>query len=256
LGRPIDALALAVPDRLEIQGDRLTWSALGKARQRPVDAAMGADVLDRFVRLGDRNDVAIGAFGREFGPLGICRHDLPLAHETKPYGSSADDIGCSFKVSFGMASEPISAWRRFADEVGGLLDVAVALHRSQPVRNADWDAIRKGFAWTAERQRKSDDPRKTVAKLVNGLLALGDVRPGMEWTGADPQLYFRSGLFGLLATQLLAAVSRAEALIFCMECGHAYGPKRLPHPNERHFCRDCREKRAAAKLRARKDVGT
>lgn len=127
--------------------------------------------------------------------------------------------------------------------MNAVIGMAATLYLSQPTRPADRNAIEAGLAWRSEGLRRGLEPRRVIARVVNAQLMLGDVRPGLEWAGVEPEPYFRTGLYGALAMQLMAAVAAVptRGYVFCDGCGFPYSPKRQPHPGERSFCSTCRE---------------
>jgi hypothetical protein len=92
-------------------------------------------------------------------------------------------------------------------------------------------------------------------------MVLAGVIPWLSWEENGPQLGLALGrpmvppgdplskyewhlvtLYGLLVTQLAAAVTSAGEFATCDNCGQTYKPERKPPSNRRHFCGpDCQK---------------
>lgn len=166
--------------------------------------------------------------------------------------------------------EAIARWREYAREARTMLLVAKTLHDGQPVRREDWASIGLDIPdyhdpHSAALARQQE--RNHLAGLVTQWLTWGGIRPVVQWgvqaerkrpngrkvefarphIELDPQ-----GLFGVLALQLMTALSRVDGIAFCSACGKPYMPKRKPAAGRRSFCNNetCRL-RAAWRLAKR-----
>ncbi len=87
-----------VPTDLSIKDDLLIWAwgedvvgisgyGIGKAQKKPSDSA---SVLNEFVRVFEKESRVL-EFAQSHGPLGCCRHGLPLNHGAWPESGSMGD---------------------------------------------------------------------------------------------------------------------------------------------------------------------
>jgi hypothetical protein len=122
---------LFVPE-VELQGDWLVWPAPSGGRVVNPRATM----ITEFAQL--RDPAAILRFAKIWGPLGLCRHDLPWPHDG-PQGRcwvrTRDD---------GAWHEPVSVWQKMAGQVAVMLRISISLHDGKLGERADWDALGLG----------------------------------------------------------------------------------------------------------------
>jgi len=79
-----------------------------------------------------------------------------------------------------------------------------------------------------------------LSDFVNEWLAMGDVRPHLEWVIRDAQIEFETSTFGAIGVQLMQAVTRAHGLTLCSSCGRPYLRQGRKAPaGRRNYCPDC-----------------
>jgi len=121
--------------------------------------------------------------------------------------------------------EPVAAWRKLSSEARGILDLAANVHMNE---------------LDGKHGTTLDDQRGYLANRVNGWLSSGEVRPYLEGRGRVLRVSIGGeNMFGALATQLLAAVTRTRALALCSSCGKPYSPRRRAARGRRGFCSRC-----------------
>jgi len=94
-GVPLPVGRLAVPERVETDGDRLMY--WWPERHDDGDEALGdlirppGDLISRFMRLASADAEAIRFFAARFGPLRLCeRHSLPITHNSAGLSQGTD----------------------------------------------------------------------------------------------------------------------------------------------------------------------
>jgi len=98
--------------------------------------------------------------------------------------------------------------------------------------------------------KKHEQTRVMVARLMNTLLGLGQVRPWVTWHKATrssdrrPEIaYCGRSLLSNLALQLCLRVARVDAFVICTHCQKQYLPaQRAPKAGQRNFCPGCRKR--------------
>ena len=154
----------------------------------------------------------------QWGLLGLCRHGLwpahTLARATRPRR-------CTRLIHEGLAYEPLAQWREFAGQARAILTLSGSLHAENSGSPEDWKAIgfenwRVGWTYT------------NLSTVVNQWLDVGAVVPRLTWLnpaqtrrGTPRIILDGAGLAGGLASMLLLAVARSEAVIPCSEPGCA-----------------------------------
>ena len=264
---------VAVPALLELRGSRLVYSLDVKIKRINTSR-----LLDRFIALADRSstDLELLAFARRYGPLYLCEHH-GLAGYHKPVLMSSSPLGPAplvgvdepYKYSWcgpklerqrrpAMFSEPIEVWRSLALRAQNLLLVANAVRLSGNARPELWEQA-DGFSGSfSERDGRKwaylDNPWYRLAANLDYWINAADVclRVGVEGQslvlslGTNP---FTASVFGLVATQLLLAVTCSEGLASCSGCGAPFLSRRQPLAGKRvgrsvakrNYCQNCRE---------------
>ncbi len=276
LGRQIDGTTILVPSdppRLVKGGLRCPSSLLVERRLTEEDR-----ILDRFVQLASATDHEICAFAAEYGPLGICLHDLPAGH-----GNQARSILVSWRFCFDAAlrnlpagpclavnPEPIAAWRSYSKRAAALLKIAARLRFRIDRRIPEplWyeaDGLSTEIlrscgllspmadlqSSTTKATQWLRDPWWRLAENLNSWLELTGVAPSATPVANGFKIQFRGtnrGLFGLIAVQLLFACNRSEGLTICSACGRPYVSHRPPlagkmvgsYKAKRNFCLECK----------------
>lgn len=251
-----------VPVILRLEGDRLVWRGHDLERPelepKPVDPA-GA--LDAFIRISSAEDVL--RFAERWGPLSLCKHNAPACHAGPgPVALTA----CS-----PTRSESIEVWLRFARHAHAVVEVAIAVRAGEPSPREPWETLlnykpSEGHPVREDleehlrllQERPPVGPMLSwfqLKRIVDSWLRAGDVRPE-----ADPGRMGRDGCeirlggyhtFGLLAIQLLSAVTSDRGIYYCHSCQEPYAPSRKPQHGRRHYCGKPECKRAGARNRKR-----
>jgi len=258
-GRPLgDTLfpvgRAAVPGYLKLRGDRLYWSwydpenvstGLGPVEVNP------KGMLDAFVRIEDSRDVR--RFAGRYGVLEICRHGLPASHN-RPYASGeatypSADIDWCYPLGWERRRrpwEPIGRWFHFRRQATALIKIGAAVRQGRRPDASDWAALYEGlYAAPPHHDLPLEAHRALLQSWINFWLSWGGVRPTLDWRKPQPDFYVGGGTFGILALQLMLAVSGGHTLALCTGCGKPYRRRREPQAGRRNYCPNCGEKVAA-----------
>lgn len=244
-----------VPAKAELEGDYLLWWRYDADSANPHGLETSSrGMLDAFVRIKTTKDVL--RFVRRYGPLFLCEHGLPAAHNW-----TTRSIGC-YPLGWeeGVCREPLAGWRQYVEQARALIAIAAALREGKEGSKEDWQALLKryeddGLALAlAEGQKTSVKGRRSLlSDLANGWLALTNARLSLTWDAAKSKwdLMMRGTTFALLAMQLVFAIAGHHRLVTCDGCGRPYlREKRAPQMGRRNFCPQC-GKTVAARLRQR-----
>lgn len=244
-GRPLAYTTLPVPRKVETDGDRIVWRG-------PFDEHESADdVLDRFLRLDAAATSAadVRDFASRFGVLRLCKDGLPVSHKPAPWNSSPSYLCHERKVGEWDGYESVEEWRTYARRIRAVLGIGARLHDGRLGDPADWKTLREPLGTAVPVLVKPSglkNEREALARAVRGLLMLGDVRLGLIWPGASPVAELRGDLFGLIASQTMAAVGRWRGLYICSRCGYPFwipteGKHPRPRYGQRRYCATCRK---------------
>jgi hypothetical protein len=128
--------------RVEVVGrgrvPMLRWS--GEPPSGEVHA--GAGLLEDFLKLDRARDDAILRYARRWGPLWLCGHVLPFAHDDScwvVHDIELRDGDRSQPVVWWQ--EPIAAWRTVSRELRAVVRIARQLHNGQLASRADWESM-------------------------------------------------------------------------------------------------------------------
>lgn len=258
-------------------------------------ATVPPSVLREFVVLAQASDEEVAKFAGRFGPLGLCeQHGLPVHHNWATLGEhrlhgcgpgrrERVDAWRAFALEARLLREFAEAFGRGDDTPEQLLDLAqqVGMREVFDARSArDWVTelgIAPGIDTSdeeVERQtaQQQNVEREVIASMLlrwvaDRWLTFGEVRIRYRWdherATASPFLE-APGLFGLLATKLLADIVRlmegkgdARSLnaVECAGCGRVFVPKAKPRPGQRSWCDDpeCKKAARTAADRARRE---
>ena len=91
-----------------------------------------------------------------------------------------------------------------------------------------------------------------VAARIEEWLWWGNVRPWIRWLQPQPTFTLAGGTFGILAFQMMLAVTNTHGLAVCTGCGNPYlRQNRKPQLGRRNYCPGCRERKVGARDRKR-----
>jgi len=266
--RPLSAELILVPAKVELRGQDLVWRIFD-GDVKPTERFPGSGLLWEFVALADEagDDEVILKFARDWGVLGVCRHRQPNYHPR--YEQSAGRkalVWCVPRGGFGFKGrEPLATWRKIAQDLGTLIQLAAKVAHGDPGDDEDW--LRLDTAPETLRAWGSGLPprRERLATWLNHQLILSNSRVSLRWSDPVPELRLVGhGLYAALIQQLVLEVSRAVDLFVCAECGKPdKGGRR--YKRRRKFCdvcrgngaplrqaqRDCRDRKKARELSAR-----
>lgn len=252
IDRPYPGRLNRVPAVIDLKDDVITWRWGDKHEENPDrPPAKAPDLLLEFARLSDPKSGAdrILAFAKKWGVLEICHHGLPYSHNHLQEYFLPNNYCTPLRYSDGDRRyyEPIRRWWFFAAQARALLSVTARLRQGKPGLRKDWMVI---FNWRPEDMHPPrfhgvdcDIDRQLVVYMVNRWLALGNVRPVLQRDGERVFVTFDTNLFGVLASQLMTAVSGTNRLGSCSACGMLYAPRRQPKSKQRNYCQGCREKK-------------
>lgn len=206
----------------------------------------GRNLLPEFLNLAVRDPAECLAFGRRWGVLHLCEHQLPRTHPPFQPALVGDEqrTGPYCQTVHGQdveGSEAVSGWLAWSIRARAVLNVASAL--------ADTDAkVDLAHEW-AILDPNAGIPnglyagRSRLSRDLGRWLRLGAVQPQMD-LNATPRLSLGGPeLFGAIALRLVMAVTTGTVgLAFCHECGESYVPKRQPTSTRRNFCEPCRSR--------------
>jgi hypothetical protein len=229
---------------IKIEGDRLYWRENLEGNGwgwYPIHSGPG--LLEGFVRLTDASPEAICTFARRWGVLRICHHGLPATHNPRPPELPAQSgiaTWCYPLRQSGWYWEPLDIWHDFARRARAVLNLAAAMGQKTSTRREDWAVLHDTWAqrWDASGGNVPVATMHLVLEhVVNTWLVWGHVCPMLEGSNHGLRIELRGGgLFGAIAVQLLAAVSRSKGWAVCINCGDVYSPLRRPKRSQRTYC--------------------
>jgi hypothetical protein len=200
----------------------------------------GAGVLDDFILLG-QNPSAIPAFAAYWGPLGICRHLKPWTHSLWRRLPSSVQPACSplgAAASQGREGwEPVTKWVDYSREAGAIVHETIKLKsaRERP---------------RVLLQRLFDHMTEWLELAAVPIAAYQDLYTGKTWPCRLSTTFAVSGVFQIVALQLLGVVAGGRELAQCTHCGipfvitgHREGVRR--------FCRTCVTKKVPVRYAVR-----
>jgi hypothetical protein len=200
----------------------------------------GAGVLDDFILLADEPSV-IPAFAAYWGPLGICRHLKPWTHSVwRSLSMSVQPTCCPLGAAASQGREgwePVAKWVDYSREAGAIVHEAIQLKsaRERPRLSL---------------QRLFDRLTEWVELAAVPIAAYPKVFTGRPWPCRLSTTFAVSGVFQLIALQLLGVVAGGRALAQCTHCGvpfvitgHREGVRR--------FCRTCVTNKVAVRYAVR-----
>lgn len=201
----------------------------------------GAGVLDDFIELAGYPEDAISAFADRWGPLGICAHLVPWTHSLARRSLISVEPICSplgITASRGPKGwEPLDKWRDYSRDAKAITQDAIDLRNS---RARSQGQLRSLFGRVATWLEVAAVPLVTYADL--------DQRKA--WPCGFQATFAITGVFQIIALQLLGVVSGGRLLAQCTHCGL---PFLLTGHREgsRRFCPTCVEKKVPVRYAAR-----
>jgi hypothetical protein len=269
---PWPVTAAYVPADLRLAGGGLRYEVMNGADATTV-VHPTTGMLARFMTIEDGAGVL--KFARSYGVLGICEHGLPASHNPFPVPMRRIDFGRDACLPVGYPDhirEPVARWLHFVRQARALLDIAVAVlwaRRTWPGKDHHehvraWATVLEDEPTARRAQLAEEIARDRTAstlhllRYVDQWLMLGNVRPSLRWLGAGhaPALelgsYDFGRTFGLLAIELVVAVTRSEALNVCDGCQTLYlRTGRKAQQQRRNYCAPCRARGVPARDRQR-----
>ncbi len=243
------------PAEVDLEGGRLRWHG---GLVDPVDPK--ANLLAQFIGLKAAPASRILQFAKSWGPLYLCKHDLPSTHNRGAFNPRpCHPRGWSATAFRPISWEPIKAWRTFASRAEALLNIAAHIQLGKVAPIEEWEASGEDLG---QRTWFNSLPasRWALASAINQWLDLGNVRPHVEWQPLHRHPTVTEGgsslLFGALAVQLMLAAVKANWAV-CSWCKAKYLPERRPKAGQYNYCPACRDAGVPireAKARARQNT--
>jgi len=259
LGESSAVFAWTKPFDLRLEGSslRYSWSSQKDRQGRDkLEVRPGVDLFERFLSLHEGNDDEILAFAQSYGPLNLCKHNLPAAH---------DDFGGPCKAT---GIEPLDQWRGWSRRCKALLDIGSKLHHSfghlpsekdwsnflvlpqmvaggtTEIQEIDELAGTSRRIRTPHRAKSRAEQRVQYAKVFTDHFRWTGVRPLFLWSD-KPQVTV-AVRFGLLSAVILQVANAVVGGRFftCDYCGAAHERERAPKLNHKAMCATCRRQRA------------
>lgn len=254
---------LLVPAEVKLKNEQLHWSGKeGKFESVRVPNTL----LNSFISLGKADTKKIYMFAKKWGPLGLCQHGLPRTHSwgtTFQYGRNERN---QRNTCQSLNTEPIDSWRRWSEKFRAVLNVTANVYAGRHGKIGDWRLIFEDTGWWNEEHylgwgEEGEDEsliydgywvsevttpeRMWLMDIVNNYLDMGRVGPrilliGNNYEDIPTRVFFAgefsSSLFGVLAFQLMIAVSGTNVPAICSACGMTYFPKRRPKAGQSNYC--------------------
>jgi predicted RNA-binding Zn-ribbon protein involved in translation (DUF1610 family) len=202
----------------------------------------GSGVLDDFITLSDQQPEAIRAFAAHWGPLGICKHLRPWTHSLTGRSAISTEPVCSplgITGNNGRAGwEYLKSWRFYSRQARDITLDAVALKND---RSRGPDRLRHLFGRVATWLGIAAVPLQAYAGLYK--------KKG-PWPCGFGVSFAITGVFQIVALQLLGVVVGGRELAQCSHCGLPFA---LTGHREgsRRFCPACGEKKIPMRYAAR-----
>jgi len=169
----------------------------------------GAGVLDDFILLADEPS-AIPAFAAYWGPLGICRHLKPWTHSLWRRLPTSVQPACSPRgaaASQGRKGwEPVDKWVEYSREARAIVHEAIKL---KSARERPRVLLQRLFGRLTEWLELAAVP----------IAAYTDLFTEKPWPCGLSTTFAVSGVFQIVALQLLGVVAGGRELAQCTHCG-------------------------------------
>jgi hypothetical protein len=216
------------------------------------------EIITDFVKLESTEEIS--AFGRRYGPLGLCHHHLPLTH---PFLTALGDRGrlpipdrpdlCApFSKDERYALESIKGWQSWIQLARLLLRTVVSVRKPKKstITKEDREQLYNPpppfssvFASIGLDPNEFSFP-EMLAHWIN--IWLGFSNLGLRcasWPAGRFTLhpFAPMSVFGTVALQLALLICRGKSVALCDACGELAFPTRLTQG--RHvFCESCRDR--------------
>jgi hypothetical protein len=252
---------LIVPKDIDFNDGQLLWNPDDDFKEVEPDD----EIIFKFANLATEETAGILRFAREWGVLGLCRHNLPATHNPPPIlpGDTVSE-GCS-----PSGAEAIEVWYRFARIIRAMISIAAQHKQEHQGYENDWLVLLQG---TSEDNLPTNisSERQLLSKSMNLWIGLSNIQPRLkpENAGVSLSYPFYGSLFGVLGIQLMTQVGGDGSLLKCAACGVigsyrdlASDRWRRPKVGARFYCDDCRidrvpQRRAERASRQRKKLKT
>lgn len=188
VGDPTKGLCALVPqdvvlvdENVDQSDSRLSWWLGPNFRVEPLTASG----LYEFLSLGAESDLRILQFAQNWGPLGLCKHGLPVPHETSRHGhchltiSDEETRPLSFDEMFEYGpwyEESLEPWRHYATSMNAIWQISYNLRHGRPIDWGTWKAALRIGAPRGQRsphalayvyaEYESEPPPTDVAPLI------------------------------------------------------------------------------------------
>lgn len=258
MGRPVLRVWKSVELRGSRRGKVLCWPDTAWDETRISTKGL----FWQFCRLADAPPDKIRRFAEKWGPLLLCRHDLPFVHLHHKRGGSLVLCDPTYR-------ERVEVWQRYARSARTLVQIADEIRRECPVADsAIWhmadplSLFDPKAPYVRRRANPRDVPRTDrdrIGRLVDLWLELGDLRAVVSWPDQGSRIKIglgSVGLFSWIASELIFKLANIDEVPLCRACGepftretqkvlHCDTCKKLGIPN-RNRQRRFQERKAAA----------
>ena len=204
------------------------------------------DLYERFLALGDASGEEIVAFAKAFGPLNLCRHDLPHFHEDQDPDDRCKPLG----------RELIGHWRQWSHRCLALHNVGLKLQspNGRLPSPTEWRGFSTNRALVDDGAKKVSRAEQRIyfAEELSGLFRATGIRPMFVWLKESPRITV-GGRFGVLSAVVLqiAEAMIEERLYLCDFCGAPHHRERAPKANHLAKCGVCQRTRPDKKRKRR-----
>jgi len=245
-------------DRLVIEGKLLVPNEVAVrngsllSRGEPITRPISPGMLQEFLEISvTREESILLRFARRYGPIGICKHDLPCGHNRRSYARTLDVMDCHPKpsrVPEWQCSEPVKLWFQFARQAQAIVDCSARLHNRLPpvleelrIANPKWSELGELLKNPPKASRET--AKGLIEAAINTWIYYGGLRPQFRWGSRGCSVIMSAGdstsMFGVLAAQLMLTAAASKGWVLCSDCNQFYPPNRQPNPNRRRFCPRC-----------------
>ena len=250
VGRRVQPFRLRVPLDLWIERDHLVWTDTyhdDPECDRNKRVTTSQETMDSFLNLSDGTSEEILRYAMRWGPIGFCKHGLPVSHKSRWGPDRTGTTTCHLIGGPDRFREPLKFWRLTSRRAQALLNIGARLSDDEPGKEEDWKILDCAFVNPGNRHEwRVVNQRDTLAWQLTRWMQMGLVVPVVTFRktllsfSLDAMLGSR--LFGVLAYQLALAVSSTDGLAICSACSGTYIPTRRPTLGRRTYCPSCRKR--------------